>query len=145
MLLIGPFFAFDAVLGLAYLNAFSALLIATVVVVSLVGGSGYGILIGRRIIRSLQERGLFRPSRKELFLVVLAVIVVVAGFLWLVVSFGSVVTDLMMVVIYSFLPATFVTEGIVLLRWEKSTGRRVEYEGLWAIKAQNPNLQLRSD
>jgi hypothetical protein len=78
-------------------------------------------------------------------LVVLAVIVVVAGFLWLVVSFGSVVTDLMMVVIYSFLPATFVTEGIVLLRWEKSTGRRVEYEGLWAIKAQNPNLQLRSD
>jgi hypothetical protein len=68
----------------------------------------------------------------------LAAIVVIGGFLWLVVSVGSVVTDLMMVVIYSLLPATFVTEGIVLLRWEKSTGRRVEYEGLWAIKASEP-------
>jgi len=138
MLLIGPFFAFDVLLASAYLNAFSTLLIATVVVVSLVVGSGYGILIGRRIIRTLQERGLFRPSRKELFLLGLAAIVVIGGFLWLVVSVGSVVTDLMMVVIYSLLPATFVTEGIVLLRWEKSTGRRVEYEGLWAIKASEP-------
>jgi hypothetical protein len=42
----------------------------------------------------------------------------------------------MMIVTYWLLSASFVAEGLVLLRWERKTGRRVEYEGLWAVKAQ---------
>jgi hypothetical protein len=136
MLLLGVFFTFDAMLGLTYLNRFSALATATVVVVSLLGGSGYGVLVGHRITRNLREKGIFTPSRREILLLVLAATVTVAGFLWLLVTIGAVFLNLMMIVIYWLLSASFVAEGLVLLRWERRTGRKVEYEGLWAVKAQ---------
>ena len=105
-------------------------------VVSLLGGGGYGVLVGHRITRSLREKGIFTPSRKEILSLVLAATVTVAGFLWFIVTIGSVFLHLMMIVIYWLLSASFVAEGLLLLRWERKTGRRVEYEGLWTVKAQ---------
>jgi hypothetical protein len=136
MLLLGVFFTFDAMLGSTYLNMFTPLATATVVVVSLLGGSGYGVLVGHRITRSLREKGIFIPSRKEILLLVLAATVTVAVFLWFIVNIGYVFMPMLMTVIYSLLAASFVAEGLLLLRWERKTGRRVEYEGLWAVKAQ---------
>jgi hypothetical protein len=83
MLLLGVLFTFDAMLGSTYPNTFTPLATATVVVVSLLGGSGYGVLVAHRITRSLREKGIFIPSRKEILLLVLAATVTVAGFLWL--------------------------------------------------------------
>jgi hypothetical protein len=92
--------------------------------------------VGHRITRSLREKGIFIPSRKEILLLVLAATVTVAVFLWFIVNIGYVFMPMLMTVIYSLLAASFVAEGLLLLRWERKTGRRVEYEGLWAVKAQ---------
>jgi hypothetical protein len=135
MLIVGSLYLIPAALSLGIRNPFNGLTTAAALTISLVAGSGLGGLSGRRMVTSLKEKGVFRPSRKDLFLLGLAIILVAAG-VWLIFDAGIVFSPLATLGGYSFLTAAWTTQAVSVWRWEKTSGKKVEYDGLWSIKAQ---------
>ena len=39
---------------------------------------------------------------------------------------------------FSLLTSMFAAHSITYMRWERQTGKRVEYEGVWGVKATSP-------
>jgi len=135
MLIVGSLYLIPAALSLGIQNPFNGLTTAAALTISLVAGSGLGGLSGRRMVTRLKEKGVFRPSWKDLFLLGLAIILVAAG-VWLIFNAGIVFSPLATLGGYSFLTASWTTQAVSVWRWEKTSGKKVEYDGLWSIKAQ---------
>ena len=134
MLLVGRLFILDGLLGLG-LYAFDGAVTAIVLGVGIVAGLGYGALAARHMIGRLRDKGVFKPTLKDLFMLGLAAVAIVAGF-WLINSAGFIYVRLVILGGLSGLPAARITQALVLRRWELTSGKKVEYDGLWSIKAQ---------
>ncbi len=114
-----------------------SLVSVTGLLLSMAIGSGLGLLNANWIARNLERTGVSRLSRRELLLRVAAIAFGLTIYI-LLISFGLVITSLVIAWGYTCGAAAFAVQSAVYLRWEHRTGRKIESEGLWAVKAVGP-------
>lgn len=113
------------------LNDLTSILI---IPVSVLGGLAYGVFIANWVTRSLERTGISRPTRRR-FISALVAIVVVLSFYFSFLGFVLTILRPLLIGIFSVLASMFVAQSIVYWRWERRTGKSIEYDGVWGLKA----------
>jgi hypothetical protein len=106
---------------------------------SVASGFAYGSLLATRVTRSLERTGVFRATRRRLVALLIVIVLTVAVYFW---SIDLVLTILrpLAIGVFSLLASMFAAQSIVYMKWERRTGKRVEYEGAWGVKAVDNRL-----
>jgi len=98
------------------------------------GGFAYGSFPAARVTRSLEKTGAFRATRRQLIGALIANMISVAVTFWFIDLYLTILRPLT-IGVFSSLASMFAAQSIGYLRWEHRTGKRVEYEGAWGLKA----------
>jgi len=100
----------------------------------IVGGFAYGSLTATRVTRSLERTGVFRATRRRLLALLIVIVLTVFVYLWFIDLVFTILRPLL-VGTFSLLASMFAAQSIMYVRWERRTGKRVEYEGAWGVEA----------
>jgi hypothetical protein len=139
-MIVTALFAFDVAvyLGLPItLQARSSLSDAVPLLVlplGVAGGFAYGSFLAARVTRSLERTGSFRTTRRQLIGALIASMLFVTATFWFIDIYLTILRPLT-IGVFSSKGSMFAAQSIGYLRWEHRTGKRVEYEGAWGVKA----------
>ena len=98
------------------------------------GGFAYGSFLAARVTRSLERTGAFRATRRHLIGALIAITIFVTATFWFIDIYLEILRPLT-IGVFSALASMFAAQSIGYVRWEHRTGKRVEYEGAWGVKA----------
>jgi len=98
------------------------------------GGFAYGSFLAARVTRSLERTGAFRATGRQLIGAIIAITIFVAVTFWFIDIYLTILRALT-IGVFSSLASMFAAQSIGYVRWEHRTGKRVEYEGAWGVKA----------
>jgi hypothetical protein len=98
------------------------------------GGFAYGSFLAALVTKSLGRTGAFRATRRQLIGALMASMIFVAVRFWFIDLYLTILRPLT-IGVFSSLASMFAAQSIGYVRWEHRTGKRVEYEGAWGVKA----------
>jgi hypothetical protein len=97
-------------------------------------GLAYGLFLVRRVTRNLEKTGFFRPTRKQILASVAAMAVVLTLYVWFI-GFIDTIISPFLIGEFSLLASRFAAQSLAYLRWERRTGKSIDYEGVWGFRA----------
>ena len=139
-MILAGLFALDVVVYLGLPNTLEARSTLSDVIPVLIlpfcvaGGFAYGSFLAARVTKRLERTGAFRGTRRQLIAALIAIVIFVAITFWFIDLYLTILRPLT-IGVFSSIASMSAAQSIGYLRWEHRTGKRVEYEGAWGLKA----------
>jgi hypothetical protein len=111
----------------------SNLILGMILLLALLAGSCIGYLQSRRIERSLERTGMFRPGWSDLLVIVSGIMVASLFFLGIInISLATYYPTMM--AMFAIVAAADAVGSVLSFKWEHHFGRNIENDGLLTIR-----------